>query len=84
MRKDKTQKSKIFSYCVDSIHNGVAKLLPESETKDETTLLLPANLLPDGAKEGSWLKITIELDKETEQKMKQSVADLYDTIIHRR
>lgn len=64
-----------FSCFVDSIDEGLAKLLLEEGDKK---MLLPAEFLPKGAKEGTWLKFSLAIDDRKSQEMRQSIADLYD------
>lgn len=42
----------------------------------EVKLNVPKELLPKDAREGSWLKITFELDPEGTKKQEEKVSDL--------
>jgi hypothetical protein len=41
---------------IDSVESGVARLVLE----DAHTITLPAALLPEGAREGDWVALTLE------------------------
>ncbi len=43
--------------------------------KDETMVNLPKNLLPEGAREGSWLSITLLLDPEETSSREKRIAE---------
>lgn len=64
---------KSFSCSVDSIHEGLAKLVVESGE----TFLISAKLLPKGSKEGSHIAVAFTLDNAAEQKAKKQVSELY-------
>ncbi|MGB4290452.1 MAG: DUF3006 domain-containing protein [Dethiobacteria bacterium] len=43
---------------------------------EEIKLNIPRKLLPKGSCEGSWLKVTFELDPEGEKKQREKIEDL--------
>ncbi|HPQ11611.1 MAG TPA: DUF3006 domain-containing protein [Bacillota bacterium] len=43
---------------------------------EEIKLNIPRKLLPKGSREGSWLKVTFELDPEGEKKQREKIEDL--------
>ena len=45
---------------------------------DETKVNIPKILLPKGAKEGSWLKVDIVLDKEGTKKQEEKIKGMLD------
>ncbi len=47
---------------------------------EEIKVDVPKKLLPKGAKEGSWLKISFELDPEGTEKQKEKVSNLLDKL----
>lgn len=47
---------------------------------DETKVDIPRQLLPEEAKEGSWLNFRIELDPEGEKKQKVKIQELLDKL----
>ena len=61
--------------CVDSISDKIVKLLIGADGKKAQ--IFPLELFPDGIKEGDWLRLTINIDKNATEKGKQDVADLY-------
>lgn len=63
--------------CIDSINDGVAKIIVSGDTSDKD-FVIQAELLPEGAKEGSWLNIT--LDEDAEKRAKDEIASLYDSL----
>jgi hypothetical protein len=44
--------------------------------EEEIKVDVPRKLLPDGAREGSWLKVSFELDPEGTQKQKEKIQNL--------
>ncbi len=46
----------------------------------EDQVNLPKKLLPAGVKEGSWLKIIIELDKEGTKKQEEKIKGMLDKL----
>lgn len=47
---------------------------------EETKVDIPKKLLPEGAKEGSWLKVSFELDLEGSEKQKEKIQSLLDKL----
>ncbi len=47
---------------------------------EEIKVGIPKKLLPDDAREGSWLKVSFELDQEGTQKQKEKIQDLLDKL----
>ena len=48
--------------------------------EDEFKADIPRQLLPVGAKEGSWLKVSFELDPEGEKKQREKIEGLLDKL----
>ncbi len=62
---------------IDRIVDGVAvMLLGEDEHKVE----IPVALLPEGAREGSWLKVSLELDQEGEMQQREKISNLLEKL----
>ena len=61
--------------CVDSISDGIVRLLIGTEGKNAQ--LLPLEFFPEGLKEGDWLNLIIEFNNDATKKGKQEVEDLY-------
>ncbi len=47
---------------------------------DELKADIPRQLLPPGAKEGSWLNVSFELDPEGEKKQRDKIEGLLDKL----
>jgi len=47
---------------------------------DEQQVIIPRKMLPEGTREGSWLKITFELDSEGENNQRARVQNLLDKL----
>ncbi len=47
---------------------------------DEVKVNIPKKLLPKGAKEGSWLKVSIALDKEGTKKQEEKIKSKLDKL----
>ncbi len=47
---------------------------------DEIKVDIPRQLLPPGAKEGSWLKVSFELDPESEKQQREKIEGLLDKL----
>lgn len=47
---------------------------------EEIKVDIPKKLLPEGVREGSWLKVSFELDEEGTQKHKDKIKDLLDKL----
>ncbi len=47
---------------------------------EESKIDINREHLPDGAKEGSWLKVSFELDLEGEQKQREKISRLLDKL----
>lgn len=62
---------------IDRIEGNYAALLVG---EDETKVDLPIYLLPEGAKEGRWMTLTLELDKETNQKQKEKIVNMVNKL----
>jgi hypothetical protein len=45
---------------------------------DEVKVNIPKKILPKGAKEGSWLKVSIDLDKEGTMKQEEKIRAKLD------
>lgn len=56
---------------IDRFEGDVAVLLFGDEVKVD----FPRSLLPPGAKEGSWLTVSMELDLEGEQKQREKISE---------
>ncbi len=50
---------------------------------NEIQFCIPRSLLPAGAKEGSWLNISFDIDKEGEQKQRDKIQNLLDKVKNR-
>lgn len=48
--------------------------------EEEIKVDIPRGLLPEGAKEGSWLTVNFELDAEGTQKQKEKIQNLLDKL----
>ncbi|MDW7674673.1 MAG: DUF3006 domain-containing protein [Bacillota bacterium] len=44
--------------------------------EDEVHVNMPKSLLPHGAREGSWLKLNIELDPEATERQREKISEL--------
>lgn len=58
---------------IDRIEGEYAAVLVGDE---EVKINVPLELLPGNAREGSWLKITFQLDPESTKKQEEKVSDL--------
>ncbi|MDO9536146.1 MAG: DUF3006 domain-containing protein [Bacillota bacterium] len=47
---------------------------------EEIKVDIPIALLPEGAKEGSWLKVSLELDPEGTKEQKEKIKDLLEKL----
>ena len=47
---------------------------------DEVKVDIPKKLLPEGVKEGSWLKVSFELDVEEMKKQEEKIKDLVEKL----
>ena len=47
---------------------------------DEIKVDFPKKLLPEGAREGSWLKVVFELDHEGTKKQEEKIARLIEKL----
>ena len=47
---------------------------------EEIKLDIPKKLLPEGAREGSWLKVTFELDSEGTKKQEDKIKGLLEKL----
>ena len=48
--------------------------------EDEIKVDIPKNLLPEGAQEGSWLRVSLELDQDGTIGQKKKINDLLDKL----
>jgi hypothetical protein len=62
---------------VDRIENQTAVVLFGDE---ETAVNIPLVLLPEGTKEGSFLKVTIDLDLDGEEAQREKISSLLDRL----
>jgi len=62
---------------IDRIEGNLAVVLFGD---DEVKVNIPKKLLPKGAKEGSWLKVTIDLDKEGTKKQEEKISTKLDKL----
>lgn len=62
---------------VDRIENQIALVLLGDE---EIKIDIPLALLPEGTKEGSFLKVTFELDPAGEQAQREKISALLDKL----
>ena len=61
--------------CVDSVNDGIVKLLTGND--GEKVHFLPLDLFPKGIKEGDWVDLVIKNNDGATEKGKKDVADLY-------
>lgn len=47
---------------------------------EEVKVNIPKKLLPEGAREGSWLNVMFELDQEGSEKQKEKIGDLLNKL----
>jgi hypothetical protein len=47
---------------------------------DETKVDVPKKLLPKGSTEGSWLKVSIDLDREGTKKQEEKIKGMLDKL----
>lgn len=62
---------------IDRLEGNFAVLLFDEE---EIKVALPRQLLPAGAREGSWLTVNLELDQERTQKQEEKIVGLLDKL----
>lgn len=62
---------------IDRFEGNFAVVLVGDE---EVKIDIPKDLLPKGAREGSWLKIRFELDPEGTEKQKEKIENLLDKL----
>ncbi|TYQ18099.1 UNVERIFIED_CONTAM: Protein of unknown function (DUF3006) [Acetivibrio alkalicellulosi] len=62
---------------IDRIEENYAVVLFGEE---EIKVDIPLELLPNGAKEGSWLNINFSLDSEGEKKQKEKISNLLNKL----
>lgn len=62
---------------VDRIADGVAVMLLG---EDEHRVEIPAVLLPEGTREGSWLTVSLELDEEGEKQQRERISKLLEKL----
>ena len=48
--------------------------------EDELKVDIPRQILPPGAKEGSWMNVSFELDLEGENKQREKIEGLLDKL----
>ncbi len=52
--------------------------------EDEIKVDIPKILLPEGSKEGSWLKVSFELEIEREKKQRQKMQSKLDKLKYKK
>ncbi|UNC91976.1 DUF3006 domain-containing protein [Candidatus Contubernalis alkaliaceticus] len=62
---------------IDRIESNYAVVLMGDE---EIKINIPLDFLPKNAPEGSWLKITFELDAEETKKQEKKISDLIEKL----
>ena len=62
---------------IDRFENNTAVVLFGD---DEIAVNIPMTLLPDGAREGSMLNVTLELDPEGELRQREKVSKLLEKL----
>ncbi len=62
---------------IDRFEENLAVVLFGDE---EIKVDIPKKLLPKGAKEGSWLKVSIDLDKEGTKKQEEKIRSKLDKL----
>ena len=62
---------------IDRFESDYAVMLFRDE---EVNVDIPRQLLPPGAKEGSWLNVSFELDPEGEKKQREKIEGLLDKL----
>lgn len=62
---------------VDRFENDLAVILMGDE---EQQIIVQKDMLPEGVKEGSWLKINFELDSEGEDNQRIKIQNLLDKL----
>lgn len=65
--------------CVDSISEGIAKIVFYKDGY-EKNVFVHVELLPSGAKEGSWLSCAFTLETDAEAKERKRINELYDLL----
>jgi len=55
--------------------SGVGIDIFRNDFHKEVKLNVPKTMLPEGAQEGSWLKLSLELDPEGTEKQKKEIED---------
>ncbi len=67
---------------IDRFEGDTAVLLPAGDAgarlKAGTTLLWPRDLLPEGAREGSHLRVRCDLDPESTRRQKERIEGLIE------
>ncbi|MDR1917133.1 MAG: DUF3006 domain-containing protein [Synergistaceae bacterium] len=63
---------------VDRVTNGIATLLPMDGWEGEVSVRV--NLLPDGAREGTWLRATLDIDAGKRDEAVSDIDSLMDEL----
>jgi hypothetical protein len=63
-------------FFVDAIDGGIARLL----TGDGDSLTVPVSAIPEGAREGDWLRASFERDAEGKARALEEVERLYGSL----
>ncbi|MDR1020793.1 MAG: DUF3006 domain-containing protein [Synergistaceae bacterium] len=63
-------------FFVDAISGGFARLL----TGDGNSLTVPLSAIPEGAREGDWLRASFETDPEQKARALGEIEDLYNDL----
>ena len=72
---------KVFDAFLDRFEDGMAVLLLGED--EQHTLVLPAELIPEEAREGAALVISIRFDPEVTAKSREEVERLLEKLRHR-
>lgn len=62
---------------IDRIEGDVAVL----ETADAASFTLPVDLLPPGAREGTWLRLSLDIDPQETADARAEVASLREGLV---